>query len=70
MRPHFFHNALPEFVTAFFMNRFIANDREFVNTRRDENQHRIALARFVHSEPMKLFLRRDERITFQFAALD
>ena len=70
MFPHFLHNALPEFVTAFFMNRFIANDCEFMNTRRDENEHRIMLARLVHPEPMKFPLRLDERIILQLSALD
>ena len=63
MRPHSLHNALPEFIAAFFMNRAIPNDRKFMNTRRDENEHRVAFARFVHTEPMKLSLRRDECIT-------
>ena len=70
MRPHSFHDALPEFIAAFFMNRVVANDRKFVNTRRDKNEHRIALARLVHTEPMKLPLCGLERITIQFAALD
>ena len=45
------------------MNRVIANNRKFMNTRRDKNEHRIALARLVHTEPMKLPLCRNERIT-------
>ena len=70
MRPHSLHNALPEFIAAFFMNRAVPNDRKFMNTRRDKNEHRIALARLVHTEPMKLSLRRDEWITFQLPALN
>ena len=70
MRSHFFHNTLPELITTFFVNRFVANHREFMNTRRDKDEHRIALARFVHTEAMKLFLRRDKWIAVQFAALD
>ena len=70
MRPHSFHDALPEFIAAFFVNRVVANDRKFMNTRRDKNEHRIALARLVHTEPMKLPLRGHEGITLQFAALD
>ena len=60
---HRSNDALPEFIPAFFMNRFIANDSEFVNTRRHKNEHRIAFARLVHTQPVKLFLRRDKRIT-------
>lgn len=63
MRPHSFHNASPEFIAAFFMNRVVPNDRKFLNTRRDKNEDRIAFARLVHTEPMKLPLRRNERIT-------
>ncbi len=63
MRPHFFYNALPEFIAAFFMNRVVPNNRKFMNTRRDKNEHRIALARLVHTEPMKLPLRGNEGIT-------
>ena len=63
MRPHSFHDALPEFIAAFFMNRVVPNNRKFMNTRRDKNEHRIALARLVHTEPMKFPLRRNERIT-------
>jgi len=70
MRSHFFYNTLPELITTFFMNRFVSNHREFMNTRRDKDEHRIALARFMHTEPMKLFLRRDERITVQLPALN
>lgn len=51
-------NALPEFIAAFLMNRFIAHNGELMNTRRDKNEHRITLARLVHSEPMKFLLRR------------
>ena len=63
MGPHSFHNALPEFIAAFFMNRVVANNRKFMNTRRDKNEHRIALARLVHTEPMKLPLCSLEGIT-------
>ena len=70
MRPHSFHDALPEFITAFSMNRLIPNHCELVNTRRDKNQHRITLAGLVHAEPVKLFLRRNERITVQLPPLD
>jgi hypothetical protein len=70
MRPHSFHDALPELIAAFFMNRVVPHDRKFVNARRDKNEHRVALARLVHTEPMKLALCSLEGITLQFAALD
>ena len=67
---HCGRDALPELVAAFLVNRLVANDGELVSTRRDKNQHRIALLRLVHTEPMKLLLRRDKRITVQLSALD
>lgn len=70
MPPHFFYNALPKFTAAFLVNRFVANNSEFMNTWRDKNEHRIALARLVHTEPMKSPLCSLERITLQFAALN
>ena len=70
MIPHSFHNALPEFIAALFMNGVVANNGNFMNAWCDKNQHRIALARLVHTEPLKLPLRRNERITLHFAALD
>ena len=70
MRPHVFGDLLPEYVAAFLVDRFVANNGELVRTRRHENQHRITLARFVHIEPMKLPLCRNERITFQFSTLN
>jgi hypothetical protein len=70
MRAHSVYNALPELFAAFLMNRLIANNGEFMPTRRQEDQHRIALARLVHTEPMKLLLRRKKGIALQLAALD
>ena len=63
MIPHSFHNALPEFIAALFMNGVVPNNGKFMNTRCDKNQHRIALARLVHTELLKLLLRRNEGIT-------
>ena len=52
------------------MNRLIADDGEFVRSRRYENQHRIAFPGLVHSKPLEFFLRNDQRIGIQFAALN
>src|SRR5215510_9084537 len=70
MRPHSLYNALPEFVATFLVNRFIPNHRDFMSTGRDKNEHRVALARLVHTKPVKLPLRRNEGITLQLATLD
>jgi len=67
---HCGRDMLPELVATFFVNALVTNNRKFMNTWCDKNQHRIALARLVHTEPLKLPLRRNERIALQFAALD
>lgn len=70
MASHVFCDLLPEYIAAFLVDRFVANNGELVCARRHENQHRVTLARFVHMEPMKLPLCRNKRIAFQFATLD
>ncbi len=67
---HCSRDMLPELVATFFVNALVTNNGKFVNTWCDKNQHRIALARLVHTEPLKLPLRRNKGITLQFAALD
>ena len=70
MSAHSIHNMLPELFAAFFVNRFIADNGEFVRSRRYENQHGIAFPSFVHSQSLKLFLPNDQRIGVEFTALD
>ena len=70
MRPHSAYNVLPELLVAPFVNRFITNNREHVRARRYEDQHRIALAGLGHSESLKFFLRNNQRISIQLAALN
>ena len=62
MRAHSIDKSLPELFAAFFMNRFIAHHGKLMRTGDDENEHGIAFARFVHTEPMKFLLRRDKWI--------
>ena len=62
MRAHSIDKSLPELFAAFFMNRFIAHHGKFMRARRHENEHGIAFARFVNTEPMKFLLRRDKWI--------
>ncbi len=57
MGAHCIDNALPELFAAFFVNRFVTHDRELMRTGRNENEHGIALARLVHAELLKFFLR-------------
>ena len=70
MRAHCIYNPLPEFIAAFLVNRFVADYGEFMCPGRNENEHRIALACFIHLQSMKFFLRRDQWICLQLAALD
>ena len=37
MGAHFIHNVLPELLAALLVNRIIANNSEFVRSRRYEN---------------------------------
>jgi hypothetical protein len=70
MAAHLIDKALPELFAAFFVNRLVTDDSEFVRSRGYENQDRIAFPSFVHSETLKLFLCNDQRIGAQFAALN
>lgn len=70
MLAHSIDNLLPEFLSAFLVYRFIADHGEFMRPGRNENEHGIALACFIHPQSTKLFLRRDQWICLQLAALD
>jgi hypothetical protein len=70
VRTHSVDKALPEFFTALFMDGFVTDRGEFMRSWRDEDEHSIALARFVHSKPMKFLLRSNQRIDAHFAALN
>src|SRR5437762_1176765 len=70
MGSHSFDNALPKLVATFLVNGFIANNGELVLAWNHENQHRIALLSLVHLEPLKFFLRNNQGIGIQFAALN
>jgi len=59
MGPHSVHNALPKFVAAFLVNRFVADYGELVRAWRYKNQNRIALPLRMHTQLMKFFLRSD-----------
>ena len=70
MLPHSIDNALPELLAAFFMNGLVAYHGKLMRSGRNENEHSIALARFVHAESMKLFLGSNQWICTQLAALN
>jgi len=70
MNPHSIHNLLPELFAAFLVNRFVADNGEFVGPRRYENKDGVALAGLVHCETLKFLLRNHHRIGLQCAALN
>ena len=70
MNPHSIHNVLPELFAAFFMNRLVADNGEFVGPRRYENKDGVALASLVHSETLKFLLGNCHRIGLESAALN
>src|SRR5260370_4875974 len=70
MLAHSVDQLLPKRFAALFRDRLVAHNSELMRARRDENEHSVALRRFVHSKPMKFFLRSDQWIDIQFAALN
>src|SRR5436190_6202947 len=70
MGAHFIHDVLPELFAAFFVNRLVADNGEFVGPWRYKNKNGIALAGLGHSETLKFVLRNDQRIGIQFSALN
>lgn len=70
MLAHSIDNLLPELLAAFLVNRFIPDHGEFMRPGRNENEHGIALACFMHPQSMKFLLRRDQWVCVQLAALD
>ena len=70
MLAHKIDNPPPISLATFFVDRLVTHNRELVYARRHKNQHGIAFARFVNTEPMKFLLRRDKWIDAEFAALN
>lgn len=64
MLAHSIDQSLPELFPALFVDRLVADDREFVRARRDENENTILLSGFVHVEPVKFLLGRKQGIAF------
>src|SRR5438477_8287404 len=70
MLAHSVDELLPKSLAALFMDRLVAHDGEFVRAGRHEDEHSVALRRLMHSEPMKFFLRGDQRIDTHLTALN
>jgi hypothetical protein len=69
MLAHPSYELLPEFLAALFVDAFIAHHRELLHARRDEDQNRVALGRFLHPELDEFFLGPFERIFLEFSSL-
>jgi hypothetical protein len=70
MLAHSTHEFLPEFFAALFMDAFVTHDGEFLRPRRDEDQDRVALGRFLHPELNEFFLCSFERIFLEGPSLE
>ncbi len=70
MPAHDIDKSLPELPATFFMNGLVAYHGKLMCSGRDENEHRIALTRFVHAKPMKFLLRSNQWIDTQLATLN
>ena len=70
MPAHSINKVLPELFPALFVDSFITHHSELMRAGRNENEHSIALARFVHAKALKFFLRGNQWIGAQLAALN
>ena len=70
MPAHDIDKSLPELPAAFFMNGLVAYHGKLMCSGRDEDEHSIALAGFVHAKPMKFLLRSNQWIDTHLAALN
>src|SRR5437762_11118013 len=64
------NKVLPELFLALFVDSFITHHSELMRAGRDENEHSIALAGFVHAKLMKFLLRSNQWIDTHLAALN
>src|SRR5207248_3675257 len=67
---HLADQSLPQFFAALLMNRFIADDRELVRSRCNENENVTVLRVVVQSEAVKSFLGGAQGIAIQLSALN
>jgi hypothetical protein len=69
MSAHSVDKLLPELSATLLMHAFVADDRELVRARSDENEHAVSIARLLHSELLELAFRERQRLLLKFAAL-
>jgi hypothetical protein len=70
MFSHPANKFLPKLLPAFLVNAFISDDGEFLDARRDKNQHGVAFPSFLHPELQKFLLGALQGVLLEFAALE
>src|SRR5207248_7342153 len=70
MRPHIVHQFLPKLLAAFLVHHHIAHHGVFMGARRDKNQNRIAIPRFLHAELEESSLCPRQSILLEFSPLN
>ena len=70
MRAHSVDEALPKSFAEFLVNGLVADHGKLAGAWRHKNQHGISFGRLVHPKPVKLLLRRNQRIAVQLPALN
>jgi hypothetical protein len=70
MLAHSTDELLPESIAALCMDAVVADHREFLGARRDENQDAIALFRFLHPKLNEFLLGAQQWIFFEHPALE
>ena len=70
MFAHMIGEALPQFIAALLMDRFVADDRELMGAGRNENQNVRVPVVLMKAEPLKSSSGCDQRVVFQLTALN
>jgi len=70
MFAHARYELLPQLLAALLVDRSVSDNRELVRARRHPNENIALLPVLVHSETAKSFLRRNDRVACNLAALN
>ena len=70
MDAHFINGVLPELIATPLVDRHITNNSEFLRSWRYKNQHCVARAGLVHSQPLKFLLRNSQWVAIESSPLN
>jgi len=70
MFPHPLDEIRPKLLAAFLVDAFVANDRELLRPRRDENQDAVPFPRFLHPKLQKFLLSSLKCVLLKFSPLE